>query len=169
MTAEETVVRLESAPKMNTQMGPMFSSWVQQKFHLLGIEDFRDATEGVYVLDSPEEAGRTFLIDELNQRVQKRPDLVAKIDSQYVIGEAKWIGQPGGNQYKQVQEVLEFCRNQRGNVRRVGIVDGFPWAQFRTTGNIIQSKEAVSIQESEYDIISALLLEEYFDTITEAT
>ena len=32
MTAEETVVRLEAAPKLNTQMGPMFNSWLRGKF-----------------------------------------------------------------------------------------------------------------------------------------
>lgn len=87
--------------------------------------------------------------------------MVAKINSQYVIGEAKWIGQPGGNQEKQVQEVLGFCRQQRGNVIRVGIIDGFPWAVYNTKGKLLNSKEAVLVQESEYDIISALLLEEY--------
>ncbi len=41
MTAEETVVRLEAAPKLNTQMGPMFNSWLRGEFPLLGLDDFQ--------------------------------------------------------------------------------------------------------------------------------
>lgn len=161
MTAEETVVRLEAAPKLNTQMGPMFNSWLRGKFPRLGLDDFQVSAEGIFILDASEEDAKSFLNNTLNQNLPKRPDLVAKINSQYVIGEAKWIGQPGGNQEKQVQEVLGFCRQQRGNVIRVGIIDGFPWAVYNTNGRLLNSKEAVLVQESEYDIISALLLEEY--------
>ncbi len=35
MTAEELIIRLESAPKLNTQMGPMFTNWLRSKFQLL--------------------------------------------------------------------------------------------------------------------------------------
>jgi DNA-binding winged helix-turn-helix (wHTH) protein len=42
-------------------------------------------------------------------------------------------------------------------------VDGFPWAVFRQDGKIINSKENVTIQESEFDIMSALLLVDYFN------
>ena len=85
------------------------------------------------------------------------------MDNQLIIGEAKWIGQPGGNQEKQVQEVLKFCRNQRGDVIRIGVVDGFPWSLFNINHRLVNNKEAVNIQESEYDIVSAILLEEYFN------
>lgn len=163
MTAEETVVRLEAAPKLNTQIGPMFNSWLRQSFALKSIEEFQKSGKGICVLDASEETGKSFLMEELNQSLSKRPDLVAKCNSTYIIGEAKWIGQPGGNQEKQVQEVLNFCKNQRGEVRRIGIIDGFPWAFKTIKGKIINNKEAVLVQESEYDIMSALLLKEYFE------
>lgn len=165
MTAEETVVRLESPPKLNTQIGPMFNLWLRNNFELLSLEEFRNSNEGVFVLNESEEIAKNFLIDELIQNVEKRPDLVAKINNQYIIGEAKWIGQPGGNQDKQVEEILQFCRNQRGAVLRIGIVDGFPWSLYNTRGNLINFKTSVLIQESEYDILSALLLEDYFNSI----
>lgn len=100
----------------------------------------------------------------MHQNLAKRPDLVAKVNSTYVIGEAKWIGSPGGNQNKQVVEVINLCRNQRGNVIRVGIIDGFPWAVYKTNGQIINDKSCVMVQECEYDIVSALLLKEYLKT-----
>ncbi len=90
-----------------------------------------------------------------------RPDLIAKSGSHYIIGEAKWVGQPGGNQTKNIEEVLAFCNLQRGDIRRIGIIDGFPWAVYGTNGRLIESKEAVLVQESPFDILSALLLNDY--------
>lgn len=162
MTAEETVVRLEAAPKLNTQMGPMFNAWLRQKFTLLTLNRFQASTSGICFLDASEEVGKQYINDILHQNLDKRPDLIAKVSNQLIIGEAKWIGQPGGNQEKQVQEVLKFCRNQRGNVIRIGVVDGFPWSLYNNNNHrLVNNKEAVNIQESEYDIVSALLLEEY--------
>ncbi|WP_310379787.1 hypothetical protein [Flavobacterium sp.] len=162
MTAEETVVRLESAPKLNTTMGPMFNAWLRQRFTLLPLNRFQESTNGICILDASEEIGKQYINEILHQNLDKRPDLIAKVNNQLIIGEAKWIGQPGGNQEKQVQEVLKFCRNQRGNVIRIGVVDGFPWSLFNINHRLVNNKEAVNIQESEYDIVSALLLEEYF-------
>lgn len=162
MTAEETVVRIEAAPKLNTQMGPMFNAWLRQKFTLLPLNLFQESSEGICILDASEENGKQYINEILNQNLDKRPDLIAKVNNQLIIGEAKWIGQPGGNQEKQVQEVLKFCRNQRGNVIRIGVVDGFPWSLLNINHRMVNNKEAVNIQESEYDIVSALLLEKYF-------
>jgi hypothetical protein len=164
MTAEETVIRLESAPKLNTQMGPMFTNWLRENFDLLEIDDFRRSTEGIFVLNSSEEIGKTFINEELHQDLDKRPDLVAKVGTRYIVGEAKWVGSPGGNQNKQVVEVINLCRNQRGNVIRVGIIDGFPWAVHKADGGIINDKTCVQVQESDYDIISSLLLEDYLNS-----
>ncbi len=33
MTADELIVHLQAAPKLNTQMGPMFSKWLRAKFN----------------------------------------------------------------------------------------------------------------------------------------
>jgi hypothetical protein len=161
MTAEETVFRLESAPKLNTQMGPMFTNWLKENFNLLNVDEFARSTEGIHILNSSEQEGKNFVNDVLYQNVEKRPDLIAKVNETYIIGEAKWIGSPGGNQNKQVVEVLNLCRDQRGNVLRIGIIDGFPWATKSILGSIINDKTVVQVQESEYDIISALLLNDY--------
>lgn len=164
MTADETVFRLESAPKLNTQMGPMFTIWLRENFNLLNIDEFTLSTEGVHILNSSEQEGKNFVNDVLLQNVKKRPDLVAKVNKTYIIGEAKWIGSPGGNQNKQVVEVINLCRDQRGDVIRIGIIDGFPWSIKSTTGNIINDKTVVQVQESEYNIISALLLNDYLNS-----
>ncbi len=164
MTAEELVVRLESAPKINQQMGPMFTNWLRTKFELLNIEDFQRSSTGTFILSSSEEDGKNFVNDVLNQNLRKRPDLVVKVNETYIVGEAKWIGRSGGNQNNQVRDVLDFCREQRGNVIRIGVIDGFPWATRKINDSIIYDKVNVSVQESPYDILSSLLLEDYLNT-----
>jgi len=161
MSAEETVLRLEAAPKLNTQMGPMFTGWLRRRFNLLHQEAFEASTQGICILDVSEEIGRIYINTILHQNLDKRPDLIAKVNNQIIIGEAKWIGQSGGNQEKQVKEVVNFCKDQRGAIRRIGIVDGYPWSTYNTNHRMINDKVVVNIQESEYDILSSLLLEEY--------
>ncbi len=163
MTAQETVIRLAAPPKLNTQMGPMFAVWLRKKFPLLPPDKFEASNRGVFLLDASEKDAKKFVINRLRQELDKRPDLVCKVNKKYVLGEAKWIGQPGGNQSKQVKEVLLFCGDQRGDVKRVGIIDGFPWAVKRDSGGRIINKEALEVQKSPYDIISALLLPEYLE------
>ncbi len=162
-TAEEIIRKLEVPPELNTQIGPMFTVWTRKHFNLLEPEAFFQSEFGIHLLDASEEDAKTFVQKTLDQELDKRPDLVAKVNKTYVIGEAKWIGQPGGNQSKQVKEVLDFCKAGRGTVRRIGIIDGFPWAITKRNGKVINNKEAVAVQESPYDILSALLLEAYLE------
>jgi hypothetical protein len=116
LTADEVVFKLEEAPKLNTQMGPMFTAWLRSNFNLLNLQQFERSTTGIHVLNSSEQDAKDFVNNVLGQNVTKRPDLVAKVNRTYVIGEAKWIGSPGGNQNKQIVEVINLCREQRGNV-----------------------------------------------------
>ena len=60
--------------------------------------------------------------------------------------------------------MLNFCKEQRGDIIRIGIIDGYPWATKKNANNIINEKTVVQVQESEYDIISALLLNDYFSS-----
>ncbi len=113
---------------------------------------------------SSEEEGKSFVNGKLGQNFRKRPDLVAKVNETYIVGEAKWIGRSGGNQNNQVRDVLDFCKEQRGSVIRIGIIDGFPWATHKLNGSIINDKVNVLVQEFPYDLVSALLLEEYLET-----
>jgi hypothetical protein len=164
LTDLELVETIESESKLNQQTGPMFETWLKSNFEIKGIEQFKENEHGIVILGENEEIGEKFVKQELNQTVSKRPDLVAKVDNRYVIGEAKWIGGSGGNQNKSVTEVLDFCSETRGSVLRIGIVDGYPWATMKS-GRLINNKICVRVQESTYNLMSALLLEEYFQTL----
>jgi hypothetical protein len=164
LTDLELVKTIESESKLNQQTGPMFETWLKSNFEIKNTEEFKENEHGIVILGENEEIGEKFVKRELNQIVSKRPDLVAKVDNKYVIGEAKWIGGSGGNQNKSVTEVLDFCSETRGSVLRIGIVDGYPWATMKA-GKFINNKICVRVQESTYNLMSALLLEEYFQTL----
>lgn len=164
MTDEEIVVGIESQPKLNQQTGPMFTNWIRRKFEVKSLEDFIESSSGVVILGESEETGKLYLTDNLNQNVDKRPDLIAKVNEKIVIGEAKWIGQSGSNQHKSVAEVLKFCSKQRGSIYRIGIIDGYPWVTKRS-GRITNDRICVEVQESTYNIMSALLLKNYFQEL----
>lgn len=165
-TDNEIVERIEAESKLNQQTGPMFEKWLKDKFDVKNLDEFNDSTEGIIVLGESEEIGRTYLVEELNQNVSKRPDLVAKVNDTFVIGEAKWVGQSGGNQGGSATEVVGFCSQQRNNVLRIGIVDGYPWITRNPSGSIKNDRICVEVQESPYNIMTALLLNEYLESLT---
>jgi hypothetical protein len=165
MTAEETVVRLEAAPKLNTQMGPMFNGWLRRNFNLLELDAFQRSTRGVCILDSSEEVGKEFINDTLSQNLAKRPDLIAKVNRQIIIGEATFFASPDFKRGKEYHYVLDFVKNQRGLVRRIGLVDGFIWTDSLNSFNVDNILEIITVQETEYNIFSCLLLEKYLKTL----
>lgn len=165
MSGEELLAKIESSPKLNQQTGPMFNNWLVNKFNALNIDDFIQSEQGIHVLGGSEIEAKNFLEDQLNQNVDKRPDVVAKVNSTYIIGEAKWVGRSGGNQDKSVDEVLNFCSNVRGNVLRIGIIDGFVWMTCTSSGRLTNLKSCVKVQETHFNLISALILEDYFNSL----
>lgn len=167
MTPEEVVVRLESPPKLNQTIGPKFNVWLNQSFETVNREEFQDSDNRIVVLGESEEVGRKFLVEYLGQELEKRPDLIAKVNERYIIGEAKWIGTSGGNQGKSVTELINFCRNQRGNVLRIGIVDGFIWMTHTNNGSVMKDKNCVRIQETNFNMMSALLINQFLEGLSD--
>lgn len=165
MSGEELLAKIESSPKLNQQTGPMFNNWLVNEFNVLNIEDFIQSEQGIHVLGGSEIEAKNFLEDQLNQNVDKRPDLVAKVNTTYIIAEAKWVGRSGGNQDKSVDEVLNFCSNVRENVLRIGIIDGFVWMTRTSSGRLTNLKSCVKVQETHFNLMSALILEDYFNSL----
>lgn len=164
-TDNEIVEKIEAESKLNQQSGPMFENWLKDKFEAKTLDEFKESTEGIIVLGENEEIGKAYLVEELNQNVTKRPDLVIKVNNTFVIGEAKWVGQSGGNQGGSTTEVVAFCSQQRNNVLRIGIIDGYPWIIRNPSGSIKKDRICVEVQESPYNIMSALLLNQYLQNL----
>jgi hypothetical protein len=165
MKKQEFFARIDAPPAVHTQLGPKFNNWLAQRYDRVDATTFEASTKGIAVLGGSESIGLSFVKDILRQKLDKRPDLVAKVDTTYILGEAKWVGNSGGNQEKQVNEVLRFCAGSYNNVRRIGIIDGFPWMHETKKGRITGAKEAVMVQETEYPIMSALVLPDYLDYV----
>ena len=89
--------------------------------------------------------------------VDKGLDIVAKVDTRYVIGEAKFLTDFGGHQNAQFRDALALLKEYHGNAEAIAILDRVVWIRgghkmFRT----------VTAQEK--PVLSALLLKEFLES-----
>lgn len=71
MTAAETIIRLESPPEFNRQIGPMFGEWSRKNFDLLSPEEFQSSENGIFILEASEEEAKRLVQEGLSQNIQK--------------------------------------------------------------------------------------------------
>src|SRR2546422_7756061 len=124
------LIALCMAPKApNTKFGPMFRNWLQTlEYPLVPREAFgsrqaRIAGDGeVVLLDGSDEELRRYANSELECAVGKGTDLVFRVGRTHVIGTAKWLGSPGGNQYNAFTEALRFIGGHGGRARRIAVL-----------------------------------------------
>ena len=96
-----------SEPKeTNRQIGPLFRRWLRKK--TLGIQPVEMAeftnTEENAILDASDTETRNFAETHLNYSLNKSPDLIARFNGKYVIGEAKFLTDLGGHQNAQFND-----------------------------------------------------------------
>ena len=144
---------IEEAPEPDRQFGGHFRQWVGMlPYSRLAAEEFLHANT-VCVLDGGDATLLNFANDHLNCGLEKGPDLLAKTSNGYVVAEAKFITDTGGNQGKSLREILDFIRAERGDALRVGIVDGVIWVKRRGKFAVLRNVEQIAM--------TALLLEEF--------
>lgn len=110
------------------------------------------------MLDASEREAMRFCNDEMGVGIAKRPDLVAKSGRRYVIGEAKFLSDSGGNQGRAFDDGMTLAMNTQGAAFKIFVLDGIHWI---SPG----SDQFNRIEHGTANIFSALLLEEYFGSI----
>ena len=68
----------------------------------------------------------------LHYQLSKGPDFLAKVGSQHVLGEAKFLTDFGGHQNAQFADALSLLRGTEGNAIRVAVLDGVVWIRDNT-------------------------------------
>ena len=99
----------------------------------------------------------------LGYRGKKGLDMVLKIGSKFIIGEAKFITASGGTQDKSFREGIAFINQKNKNINRMVILDGVVW--------LVSQKKRKNKKLSLYDTVinlgnnkialSALLLKDF--------
>jgi len=141
----------------NTKMGNMFHSWLfDLSYKKLKKNDFEKSKNGIIIMDGSPSEWRKFADNKLRCGLNKDPDLLMKVDDKYIVGEAKWLGDFGGNQNKAFTEAVQFIHSAQGNATRIAILDGVVWLD---TGNRMNRE----IKRVEAIAMSALLLTDFLE------
>lgn len=160
------IIGSEEPIAMNRQIGPLFGKYVenlcqQHEYSYLQEDEFRESTEGISVLNAGDKKAKEFAKENLDYTINKGLDIVAKVNEKYVIGEAKWIGTPGGNQDKSGNDAFGLVDSYISDKAiPINIIDGYVWLE-----NLKNSKTPKTIRDKEKPILSALLLNEFLKSL----
>ncbi len=142
----------------NRQLGNAFKKWLSKlDYNFVDKEEMLASDRGICVLNGSDKTLRSFATLELECKLQKGIDLVMKKDKKYIIGEAKFLTTPGGEQNGGFTDAETFVTEPSGKAKRIGLVDGFVWLESLSG---LHDK----IKKSDAEIMSALLLKDFINS-----
>jgi len=148
-----------SEPKeTNRQMGGVFSNWLKKGVLGAPIQtetEFLSHQENA-IFEGGDAALKKFAEKHLNYQHNKGLDFLARFNGKYVIGEAKFLTDIGGNQNNQMETTLSTLKQTGVKATIIGILDGVIY--IKNKGKLHkQLKEA----SKNNPIMSALLLRDF--------
>jgi len=142
----------------NRQLGSAFRNGLSSLgYPILAEKEFMQA-KGIAFLAGGDKTLKDYAAKHLGCRLTKGIDVLFKKDSAYVIGEAKFLTTPGGEQDRGFDDASKFIKSKCGKAKRVALIDGYIWLK-RNKG--LYNK----IVRSNLDIFSALLLQEFIEAL----
>jgi len=155
----DKMIEEASRPKeTNRQLGSVFKNWSQSTlgFQTLDKNRFLAARDGIFILRGSDIELKKFANNNLNCNLNKGIDIVIKIDQEYIIGEAKFLTTPGGEQDRGFDDAHSFISNRNGNAKRIAILDGYIWLR-----SISGLHDRITQYDEEEVILSSLLLKDF--------
>lgn len=149
--------RCAEPKEINRRIGPMFREWVRKGslgVRPVNISNFEEGNTNA-VLEGSDRVLLNFAKRRLNYQGGKAPDLVARFNGKYVIGEAKFITDFGGHQDRQFDDAIRLAEDNSIRAVKVAILDGVLY---------IKSNSRMFRYLSEHpsvNIMSALVLREF--------
>ena len=151
-----------SQPKeTNRQIGPMFKNWVRSGalgFPTLCLEDFKN-TNGNALLSASDKEMEDFARQKLAYTHEKGLDLLARINGQFIIGEAKFLSDIGGHQNAQFNDAIATLESHADAIK-IAILDGVVY--IKGDGKMYKD---ITGKHSDHNIMSALLLRSFLNSI----
>jgi hypothetical protein len=158
MGLDKIIEGVSQAKEANMRRGPQFRAWLYDRYTAVEVDEFRSSKKGILLLDANELDAKDFCNRVLKVGITKRPDLVAKVDTKFIIGESKFLSSTGGNQGRGFDDGVKLASNADGIAYKVFILDGVLWIE---TG----SEQYNRIDNSNALIFSALLLDDFFESV----
>lgn len=155
----EKLLREATRPKeTNRQLGSAFRSWLPSLGYPILDEDAFTKAKGVAFLAGSDKILKDYAVKHLGCRLTKGIDVLFKKDDIYVIGEAKFLTTPGGEQDRGFDDASKFIKSKCGKAKRIALIDGYIWLK---TDKGLHDK----IVRSGLDIFSALSLKDYIKSL----
>lgn len=143
----------------NRQLGSAFKKWLSTIGYIQVSEDeFLKNNKDTLILKGSDAKLAKFARKNLGCRLGKGIDLMIKRKGKYIIGEAKFLTTPGGEQDRGFDDASNFIGNKSGNAIRIAVLDGYIWLESLTG---LHNK----IIKSDDNIMSALLLKEFIENL----
>ena len=150
--------RCTEPKETNTQMGPMFSRWVHNKslgIKPVAVDEFMSTNENA-ILGGNDAALLSFAFQNFGYNKEKGLDFIARFNGKYILGEAKFITDIGGNQDKSFVDIITTLKADYNGAVSVGIIDGIPWLK-----NKSKYYTDIITKYRNYNIMSSLVLREF--------
>ncbi len=146
----------------NTQMGPMFSRWLQNKslgIKPVNLETFLSNSDNA-ILGGNDAVLLEFANVHFGYNKEKGLDFIARFNGKYVLAEAKFITDIGGNQDKSFVDIITTIKADYNGAVCIGILDGIPWLK-----NKSKYYTDITTKYKNYNIMSSLVLREFLYSI----
>jgi len=141
----------------NRQIGPLFRRWLNKG--ILGIKPVSLAlflsSNDNGILDAGDAEMMKFAREHLDYNHDKGLDFIARFNSRYVIGEAKFLTDFGGHQNAQFNDAISTVKTDV-NAVTVAILDGVLYIKSKN-----KMYRNITKELHEYNIMSALVLRNF--------
>lgn len=155
----EKLLQEVTRPKeTNRQLGSAFRSWLPSLGYSILDEDEFTKAKGVAFLAGGDKVLKDYAVKHLGCKLTKGIDTLFKKDNIYVIGEAKFLTTPGGEQNGGFADASKLIKSKSGRAKRIALIDGYIW---------LKSNKGIynKIVKNDLDIFSALLLKDFIEAL----
>jgi hypothetical protein len=143
----------------NRQLGNRFKDWLYRLgYPVIKRDEFIASTNGIKILEGGDKTLKDFAKKYLKCKLKKGIDLVIKVNKKYIIGEAKFLTTPGGEQGGGFEDAYTVVSGKSGDAIRIAIIDGYVWLE--TDSGIYPRIFAANM-----NIMSSLVLKEFLESI----
>lgn len=161
MGYERIIKNMERPAESNRQMGSAFKNWIDRE--LLGIPVVKDkkqflSTKEDMILSLGDKELGEFARINLGYGRNRGLDFMCRYGGRYIIGEAKFISDNGGNQANQFDKAFDIFTAitmvTKYEVIPIAILDGVIYIEGK-------SKQYAKLKQNNNNVMSALLLKDF--------
>lgn len=161
MGYDKIIAEMERPAETNRQMGAAFSNWIDK--NVLGIPITKDKDTFLYseenmILNTNDKERGEFARIHLGYGRNSGLDFLCRYYGKYIIGEAKFISDSGGNQKNQLNSAMNIFTSittvSKKEVIPIAILDGVLYLEG-------DNQMYHTIKRNNNDVMSALFLREF--------